>query len=135
MTRDDGSDKIISVMKKEEQYQRITRYITTQYGVRPEHLWRDYPEYAVFRNPHGGKWFGLMMNVPARRLGLDGDAALWVMNVHCAPAVLATILKDGDFMPGYHMNKKSWATIVLDGRLSDAQIYPLIHASYESVAK
>lgn len=129
------SDKIKSVMKREQQYQRISQYITAQYGVAAEHLWKKYPEFAVFRNPHGGKWFGLLMKVAARNLGLDEEGELWVINVHCAPVLLSTVLRDGDFLPGYHMNKTSWSTIILDDRLTDAQIFPLVHASYESVAK
>ena len=35
--------------------------------------------------------------------------------------------------PGYHMNKRHWNTIHLQGALSDAQIFELIDHSYELV--
>jgi predicted DNA-binding protein (MmcQ/YjbR family) len=38
-------------------------------------------------------------------------------------------------LPGYHMNKKHWNTIVLDGRLPDRQIKQLIESSYNLVGK
>lgn len=38
-------------------------------------------------------------------------------------------------LPGYHMNKKYWNTIVLDGSISDRQIIEWIDESYELVVK
>jgi predicted DNA-binding protein (MmcQ/YjbR family) len=37
--------------------------------------------------------------------------------------------------PGYHMSKKHWNTIMLDGELTDAQIRELISKSYDLVVK
>jgi predicted DNA-binding protein (MmcQ/YjbR family) len=36
---------------------------------------------------------------------------------------------------GWHMNKKHWNTIVLDGTITDAEITTLIDLSYELVVK
>lgn len=115
------------------QRKRIEKYITSEYGISPDHPWHEYPNYAVFRNANNRKWFGLVMNVPAYRLGMDGDAILDVINIHCPIDIVATILPDGTFAPGYHMNKASWTTIILDGRLDDGQIIPLIDESFKSV--
>lgn len=38
-------------------------------------------------------------------------------------------------LPGYHMNKKHWNTIIVDGTLSNKQLRELIDHSYELVAK
>src|ERR1044072_7795683 len=37
--------------------------------------------------------------------------------------------------PGYHMNKKHWNTIDLEGEIPDAEIRTMIDHSYELVAK
>ncbi len=37
-------------------------------------------------------------------------------------------------LPGYHMNKKHWNTIVLDGSLSNDQITGMIDHSYKLVS-
>ena len=37
--------------------------------------------------------------------------------------------------PGYHMNKKHWNTIEIDGSIPDERIYEFIDTSYELVAK
>ncbi len=37
--------------------------------------------------------------------------------------------------PGYHMNKKHWNTVVLDGTIPPRDFYAMIDHSYELVAK
>ena len=123
----------INTMRKEPQRTRLQKYIDAEYGIAPEHLWAKYPTFAVFRHPNSRKWFGLMMDVARRHLAIAGDGDIDVVNLHVPIDVVATILPDGAFMPGYHMNKASWVTIPLDDRLTDAQIIPLIDASFNSV--
>lgn len=36
-------------------------------------------------------------------------------------------------IPGYHMNKKHWNTVIVDGSLGDKQLKELIDASYNLV--
>lgn len=38
-------------------------------------------------------------------------------------------------LPGYHMNKKHWNTVIIDGRLSKSQLKEFIKDSYHLVAK
>jgi predicted DNA-binding protein (MmcQ/YjbR family) len=38
-------------------------------------------------------------------------------------------------MPGYHLNKKHWNTIILTGQLSQAEIEDLIRHSYLLVSE
>ena len=40
-----------------------------------------------------------------------------------------------NILPGYHMNKKHWNTIVVDGRIKKALLQKLINDSYGLVAK
>ena len=53
------------------------------------------------------------------------------MNVKCDPD-LAVELREQyeDITPGYHMSKKHWNTIVVEGSFSDAQLTGWIDASY-----
>ena len=37
--------------------------------------------------------------------------------------------------PGYHLNKRHWNTVLLDGEVPDDEVADLIDASYELVAK
>jgi predicted DNA-binding protein (MmcQ/YjbR family) len=38
-------------------------------------------------------------------------------------------------MPGYHMNKKLWNTVVIDGTLSSQQLREFVDHSYDLVSK
>jgi predicted DNA-binding protein (MmcQ/YjbR family) len=38
-------------------------------------------------------------------------------------------------LPGYHMNKKHWNTIIVDGTLSKKQLKAMIDDSYDLVSK
>ncbi len=58
------------------------------------------------------------------------------INLKCDP-VEATQLRDvfDAVMPGYHMNKKHWNTVVLDGSLPNGEIERMIDNSYRLVVK
>ena len=53
------------------------------------------------------------------------------ISLKCDPH-LATVLRERyeSVMPGYHLNKKHWNTIVISGQLSDQEIYDLVTHSY-----
>ena len=57
-------------------------------------------------------------------------------NVKCDPE-LAIELREKFFcvQPGYHMNKKHWNTIIVDGSVSSKQLKEWIDHSYELVAE
>ena len=58
-------------------------------------------------------------------------------NVKCNPdkaIELRAEYPDG-VLPGYHMNKKHWNTIVINGTLSKKQLIEMINHSYSLVAK
>ena len=60
---------------------------------------------------------------------------MW-MNLKCDPGVAIELREQYDsVMPGYHMNKKYWNTIVLDGNLPDRLIKDWVDLSYNLVAK
>jgi predicted DNA-binding protein (MmcQ/YjbR family) len=57
------------------------------------------------------------------------------ISLKCDPQ-LATLLRERyeSVMPGYHLNKKHWNTIVLSGQLSWEEVRDLIRHSYELIA-
>jgi len=57
-------------------------------------------------------------------------------NVKCDPE-RAIELRERyeEVIPGYHMNKKHWNTVFMDGRLSTKQLKEMIDHSYELVLK
>lgn len=73
----------------------------------------------------GGKIFVL--------INLDGDPS---MNLKCDPGK-AIELREANpaIIPGYHMNKKHWNTIIVDGTLSNDFLRKCIDDSYNLVYK
>ena len=57
-------------------------------------------------------------------------------NVKCDPEN-AVLLREQytEVHPGYHMNKKHWNTVFINGRLSEIQLAEMIDHSYELVAR
>ena len=55
-------------------------------------------------------------------------------NAKCDPDEAIELRERYDaILPGYHMNKKMWNTVVLDGRLSSKLITKLVDDSYKLV--
>lgn len=55
-------------------------------------------------------------------------------NVKCAPEKATELREQYDaILPGYHMNKKHWNTILVNGRLPERMLREMIDASYELV--
>jgi predicted DNA-binding protein (MmcQ/YjbR family) len=65
---------------------------------------------------------------------MDIDKEDLSMNLKCDPE-RAILLRDeySEVRPGWHMNKKHWNTVQMDGLLSEKMIYELIDHSYELV--
>lgn len=58
-------------------------------------------------------------------------------NVKCDPEKAVELRENypGTVLPGYHMNKKHWNTVIADGVLSAKQIFQMIDDSYHLVNK
>lgn len=58
-------------------------------------------------------------------------------NVKCDPEKAIALREEypESIFPGYHMNKKHWNTVYVDGRLTDSQLHEFIRHSYELVKK
>lgn len=93
--------------------------------------WLDYPfgeqvaVYKVGKKEQGNeKMFALIAE----------DKKPINLSLKCDPK-LSEVLREKyeSVMPGYHLNKKHWNTIVLSGQLSDEEVKDLIRHSYQLV--
>ena len=91
----------------------VLEYVQTQYSTQGERLWERYPEYVVLRHPCG-KWYGVIMDLPREKLGMEKDGRTDVLVVKCAPQERDFLLCQKGFYPAYHMNKSHWVTVVLE---------------------
>jgi predicted DNA-binding protein (MmcQ/YjbR family) len=57
-------------------------------------------------------------------------------NVKCDPEKAIELREQFScVLPGYHMNKKHWNTIIVDGTLSQSQLKNFIKDSYDLISK
>ena len=58
------------------------------------------------------------------------------MNLKCDPERAIELRDEHEaILPGYHMNKRHWNTVVLDGSLPDSLVLELIEHSFDCVLK
>lgn len=116
---------------KENQTKEIIEYIKNKYHDDLEYLWEKTPDAAIWRNKNNSKWYGLLMKIPENKLGINSDSLVEIIDLRYPKDNIMDILKKKGIYPGYHMNKKSWITIILDNTLDTKEIYKLIDQSYE----
>ena len=113
----------------------LIKYVRDKYGCELQFLWEKFPQDAVWRRCDNGKWFAVLMKLPKTKLGLDSGEITDIIDLRIEPSKL-DILADGQrFFRGYHMNKKSWITVCLDGTVSFEEICSLLDDSYELARK
>ena len=112
----------------------MEQYILDTYAVAADYPWQDDAEDAVFRHESNRKWFALAMTVERRRLGLEGEGTIDIVNMKCDPVLIASLTGTPGFFPAYHMNKEKWITAALDGSAPDETIRVLLDMSFDATA-
>ncbi|WP_324279444.1 MmcQ/YjbR family DNA-binding protein [Fusobacterium polymorphum] len=109
----------------------IVAYIKNKYRDELEFLWEKSPKNAVVRRKSSKKWYAVILTVSKRKLNLDSDEIIEVINLHNRVEEIEKLIDNKKYFPAYHMNKKHWCTICLDGTVELKEIYKLIDISYE----
>jgi predicted DNA-binding protein (MmcQ/YjbR family) len=119
---------------KAEQTRRMLGAIKSGYGTEPEFLWSKFPDYAAFRRKDNAKWFAIIMTVDRSKLCFKGHGNIEIIDIKAEPCCVESLLRQDGYYPAYHMNKKHWFTVCLDGSVSDQKLLSLIAASYKCAA-
>lgn len=80
-----------------------------EWGEKPEFLWKQFPDYAVLRRRDTDKWYALVARLTADKVGGDKKDTVEIVNLRRTEGMDAS-----RFLPAYHMNKKTWATVAVD---------------------
>ena len=72
-----------------------------------------------------------------KMLSLSGIETFDCNNLKCDPEYAIELREkyDGTITPGYHMNKKHWNTVILDGTIPVNELERMIDRSYGLVVK
>ena len=132
---DDIAEKCSDLPPINELTAKVQNYALHKYGDEPEYLWDKYPDASIIRRKDTAKWYALFMNVAPKKLGLEGEKSLPIIDLRFDPEELPSKMDNKLFFPGYHMNKKHWITVILDGSVSLEEICELLDKSYDMAKK
>ena len=133
-------EKVINdIIKKCSDYQvfeyeeslKVIKYVKDKYGDDVEYLWPKFPKNAVARNKINKTWYLAILTVKEDRLDGLTSKEIEVIDIRYQKDKIDEIVDNKNIFSGYHMNKKSWITIKLDGSFDMNRLYELIDNSYE----
>ncbi len=120
---------------KSEYAKLIINYVKEKYGADAEYLWKKFPNNAIFREQTTQKWFGAVLSVEKQKIGIKGNDIIEVIDLKESPENIAELVDGVRYFAGYHMNKKHWYTICLDGSVPIEEIYKRIDISFDTLQK
>lgn len=113
------------------QANRLAAHIASAYGEHEDRPFAKYPDCASFRSGSANKWYALLMPVKKGVLAGEKDAekAVEVVNLKAEPEKIPELTAIPGIYPAYHMNKKYWISVILDGTVEDSLLFELVAVS------
>lgn len=108
----------------------VEGYIKEKFDVLGEQIFPKYPKFSAFRHKKNEKWFALLMEISASKLGLESDEMIEVLNLKCSPDLAMVLVDEMQIFKAYHMNKKHWISVNLNSKISRKTVFDLIDESF-----
>lgn len=115
---------------KTEQAKELISYVRDRYGDELEFLWQKFPDNAIWRRKDNEKWYAALLTVSQKKLGMKSDEIVEIIDLRLSPEKMESLIDKKNYFPGWHMNKKHWYTIILDGSVSTDEICQRLNDSY-----
>ena len=112
------------------QANRLAQIIYEKYGDNPVFPWEKFNHHGVFKNSNNGKWYAIVMNIDFSKLDRNLIGEIDVVNFKLREEKISELIKQKCFYPAYHMNKKSWISVVLNDTVSDEVLTILLDESH-----
>lgn len=110
--------------------QSVIEYARNTYGDELEFLWEKFPKNAILRRKDNRKWYAALLTIAKSKLGAFPDEEIEVLDLRAAPEAIPDMVDGKRIFAGYHMNKKHWITLPLDGTLPAEEICAMLDTSY-----
>lgn len=120
---------------KSKSAQSLAEYAAQTYGSSLEFLWKASPTSSVLRRQDNAKWYCAFLTVEACKLGLPGNDVLEIADVRCRTEELERLIDGRRYFAGYHMNKKHWLTMMLDGSIPLEELRARLDESWRLAEK
>lgn len=117
------------------QAKSLIEYVRNTYGNELEFLWDKFPKSAIWRRSDNQKWYGSMNRISMRKLGVSADLCVETVNLCETPEIIQNLIDSKAYFPAYHMNKKHWYTLLLDGTVDLEEVCDRVDRSYQLAKK
>ncbi len=104
--------------------------VREKYGDEPEYLWEKFPDNAIWRRKDNQKWYGAVLTVAREKVGLSGEGNAEILDVRADPAEIDLLVDNVKIFRGWHMNKKHWIALPLDGSVCMEEIENFLEESW-----
>lgn len=113
----------------------LIEYVREKYGDELEFLWEKTPDCAVWRRKDNRKWYAAILTVQYIKLGIEREGTVELIDMRMEPTELEKAVDNVTYFRGYHMNKKHWVTMLLDGSAPYDEIVRRLDDSYVLAVK
>ena len=111
--------------------QQFLSHCLHTYAAPPDYPFDDWMESAVLRHTDNQKWYAIAMRVSRRKLGLDSDEVVDVVNLKLPTEMFGSFGAADGVYPAYHMNKLHWISVLLP-EAADELVQFLVNVSFEA---
>ena len=111
--------------------QEFLEYCLNKYGTSPDYPFDEDFETTVLRHTDNRKWYAIVMRVSRRKIGLDSDEVIDVVNLKLPTEMFGSFGAVDGVYPAYHMNKLHWISVLLQDAPEDVVSF-LTNASFEA---
>ncbi len=106
-------------------------WVRERYSVSGDRPFGDDQSILIFRHNDNKKWFAAFMRIPKCKLEIKEEGNVDVVNLKCAQDIIDSMWQENGVYPAYHMNKKHWLSVALDGSADDKTVRFLTEISYD----
>ena len=111
--------------------QEFLNMCLSSYGTSPDYPFDEDFLTAVLRHSDNRKWYALVMRVSRRKLGIESDEVIDVVNLKLPTEMFGSFGATDGVYPAYHMNKLHWISVLLPDAPDDVVKF-LVNASFEA---
>lgn len=133
LLQDVAENCCVAQIFKQRQTSALLAYAQSAFATPPEYLWEKFPDNAVLRRADSKKWYAAILTTDGAKFFKEGRVE--VVDLRASPTQIAALTKGERYFDGYHMNKKHWYTIVLDGSVCDEELFERLAVSYALAIK
>lgn len=114
---------------KSKYAKRLLEYAQEKYGESCEYLWEKFPDNGVLRRADNRKWYAAILTTNGNKVGLSTDEIVEIVDLRAEEDEVPELIVRRGFAPAWHMNKKSWVTVHLNGMVEFSTITELLDKS------